>query len=263
MEYVKSGAASAVGESRLPIAFYGLSYIPLLLSLTVAGRYFHRKNDVVFLAPFKHFTTGLAMLLLALSWTHLKAVFPVAAINVAFFALLANTYRDPRYLAGMMASATIAVATWTPFVNEMQFASISLIHVLTSLTLFATALVATPRLDTMLLKIAGGPTALRMENDHLPTHVCFYFGVGLTTLLSVGWVLWVSLSTLLQAKLYSGVNYADLNVPMSLALVPLLALLLSHTVLTVRTRFALLRDGNVGHDCICRFRSCHSVEGSC
>src|SRR5262245_46462838 len=57
--------ARAIQEERLPYAFYGLTYLPLLLATMVASRRRARRGDTLFAAPLRHFSIGLGCLMLA------------------------------------------------------------------------------------------------------------------------------------------------------------------------------------------------------
>lgn len=97
--------ASAVSESRLPIAFYGLTYFPLLIALSLVARFRERTRDGLFATPLRQFAVGLASVLLAVSLTHVKAIFPVGLALCVLFAMKASLFRS-----SMMAA--LAVVTW-------------------------------------------------------------------------------------------------------------------------------------------------------
>ncbi len=77
VQQLKTSAAMAIGEDRLPIAFYGLTYLPLAIALVVASRMTHRRGHTYLSIPTKYFVIGLSVVLSALSWTHVKAIFPL------------------------------------------------------------------------------------------------------------------------------------------------------------------------------------------
>ncbi len=46
VQQIKSGAARTLGEEKLPIAFYGLTYLPLILTTSVAYKYFRIGSSI-------------------------------------------------------------------------------------------------------------------------------------------------------------------------------------------------------------------------
>ncbi|MGH7130115.1 MAG: hypothetical protein ACREIV_16205, partial [Planctomycetaceae bacterium] len=99
--------AVAVRESRLPYAFYGLTYLPLLAAAVVAARMMHRRGRELFARPLRQFSAGLACLWLAVSLSHPKAVFPVGLAMTAVFAAQTAVFRDRRLvLLGILACLT-------------------------------------------------------------------------------------------------------------------------------------------------------------
>ncbi|WLD11739.1 hypothetical protein [Planctellipticum variicoloris] len=95
-QLVQTGAA-AVHEPRLPYAFYGLTYAPFLMGLTIAAV---RVRNRVFANPCRQMAIGLGTILLCASWTHPKAMFPVGAVLTLFWASLAAILRDNRVTWG-------------------------------------------------------------------------------------------------------------------------------------------------------------------
>src|SRR5581483_11124548 len=86
--------AQIVHEERLPYAFYGLTYLPLLLAVTVAARALtsirdKRVPDDLFAPPLRLFAVALGCLMLAVSLGHPKATFPVGLCMTAAFAFQA------------------------------------------------------------------------------------------------------------------------------------------------------------------------------
>ena len=131
-------SATAVHEPRLPIAFYGLTYFPLLAGLTVlAIRLLRRRNDL-FAAPLRQFAIGLGTVLLAVSLTSVKAIFPVSLASVALFALQAALFRNRKAVG-------LGVAAWVT-------ASLSCTTFLTSVLLIAPH----PELPLLPLTVASG-----------------------------------------------------------------------------------------------------------
>src|SRR5260221_4724375 len=85
--------AVAVHEQRLPIAFYGLTYLPLLIELAGIATWAERTGNAFFARPVRQFVAGLSCLWLAVAFQHPKAVFPVGTAMVAMFALQLGLFR--------------------------------------------------------------------------------------------------------------------------------------------------------------------------
>jgi len=87
---IRNGA-DVLREERLPYAFYGLSYVPLLLGLLAAGAWATRPQSL-FAEPIRWFVFGLSVVLLAASFTHEKALFPVGVVMLVLFAMQARLF---------------------------------------------------------------------------------------------------------------------------------------------------------------------------
>lgn len=106
---VQSGAAT-VKESRLPYAFYGLTYLPVLLGFLLASVFAQRHRKDVFAIPLRQAAIGLAGLLLAAALGHPKATFPVALTMAGVFSLQAVCFHDRRLLIPV--NLALVGATW-------------------------------------------------------------------------------------------------------------------------------------------------------
>ncbi len=91
-----STSAKLVNEEKLPPAFYGLTYLPLIAGLMIASTLARKRGALLFAAPTQKYATALSVLLLAISTTHVKAMAPVAAAMVVVFALQTSLSRNPR-----------------------------------------------------------------------------------------------------------------------------------------------------------------------
>lgn len=237
VQQLKSSAAYAVGEERLPLAFYGLSYLPFLLTVAGGSLLLERRNSQAFAIPMRQFVTFLSLALFALSWTHIKASFAVAVVNLLLFSFYAVIYRDRRYAIPALAGLTIAVGTWVPYVNAMQFADIHLLHIVTSLGVFAGVLAAFPHIDRMINRLPLSSAAWRNEltdQDGQPVKLCFVLSSFLSIGLTAIWCLWViAIVTASQATGAVGTLHGLL---FGFGVIPLAALVMSLTALAVRTR---------------------------
>lgn len=153
----KSTAAATINEDRLPVAFYGLTYLPLLLALAVASRLLSNRNFHEFSFPLKRYTTCVSLLLVAISLTNIKAAFIVAAISVVAFTLYAILFRERAYLAATATSLIIAAASLVPFLNAMDWVDGDTRWTLVPLALLGLILSASRVFDRIAKKI---PSAL-------------------------------------------------------------------------------------------------------
>jgi hypothetical protein len=107
-------AATAVGETRLPYAFYGLTYFPLIVVLTLASVLLRRRGSALFADPLQKFVTVLPCLLLGVSFTHPSAVAPVALVLCPLFALQIALFRQTSYQI-LASTAFLCIAVGTPW----------------------------------------------------------------------------------------------------------------------------------------------------
>lgn len=94
---VQNGAA-AVHEQRLPLAFYGLTYLPILILFTGASVLLERFRKPVFSVPLRHAAVVLAWVLLLAACSHPKALFPVSAVMLLLFSVQMFCFTDRRFL---------------------------------------------------------------------------------------------------------------------------------------------------------------------
>ncbi|MBL9081965.1 MAG: hypothetical protein JNK76_09185 [Planctomycetales bacterium] len=87
-------AAAAIHEPRLPIAYYGFTFVPLLAAFSALGVWRARRGDELFAAPLRRSAIGLSLAFLALAITHEKAMFPAAATLTLVFAAQAVAFRN-------------------------------------------------------------------------------------------------------------------------------------------------------------------------
>jgi hypothetical protein len=113
-QVVQTGAV-AVHEARLPYAFYGLTYLPLIAAAIAASRLATRAGNWLFGEPLRAFSTALSCVLLVASLGHAKAMLPVGLVMVALFAAQTALYRDRWLCVPAVAAWFIAAHGVTPF----------------------------------------------------------------------------------------------------------------------------------------------------
>ena len=103
--YLLHESALAIRESRLPYAFYGLTYVPLLAALVSVQWLARWRGSRLFSEPVRCFCVGLSGVLLAASWTHPNALFPVGICMTLLYSWQSGVYRDRRV-------PILALAAW-------------------------------------------------------------------------------------------------------------------------------------------------------
>lgn len=94
---IRDQAASAVRESRLPYAFYGVTYAPLIALFSVASVLLNRRGGTLFATPLRTTATVLPCLLLGVSFTHPSAILPVNLLLCLIFAGQTVLFRRRSY----------------------------------------------------------------------------------------------------------------------------------------------------------------------
>ena len=188
---VRDSAAGAIGEHRLPIAFYGLTYLPLLIGLSFSSRILRLRNVVDMSRPLQHFVTLVSSILFVVALTNLKACFMVSCVNVALYLVYATLFADRRYSAVALLSLILAVGSAVPFLNQYRISvdQLPMELVPTSLAALALTLVATRIPDRILstILLPPGRHLLFQRSDESPRCICQHTGFGLATLLSLTW----------------------------------------------------------------------------
>jgi hypothetical protein len=123
---VASTAASGLNESRLPIAFYGLTCLPLILGWSTLAYALKSKSLRVAQGDWRVFympliwganLLGLALLLFSASNT--KAMFLIPACYVVYYIFQATMWNDRRYMVGTLFAMSAAIYSAVPFGNAM------------------------------------------------------------------------------------------------------------------------------------------------
>ena len=188
---VRDSAAGAIGEHRLPIAFYGLTYLPLLIGLSFSSRILRLRNVMDMSRPIQHFVTLVSSILFVVAFTNLKACFMVSCVNVALYLVYATLFADRRYAAATLLSLILAVGSAVPFLNQYRSHAdqLPLELVPTALAALALTLVATRIPDRILstIPLPAGRHPLFQRFDETPRSICQHTGFALATLLSLAW----------------------------------------------------------------------------
>jgi hypothetical protein len=104
--------AAAIQEPKLPIAYFGFTFVPLLAVFTWASLRAERRGSKLFATPLKVSAVGLSLLFLALAPTHAKAMFPAALTLLGVFAAQIALFRNRVYVVpALIASIIAAIGT--------------------------------------------------------------------------------------------------------------------------------------------------------
>ena len=150
---LKAGAEFAVNEKKLPLAFYGVTYLPLLGLLTCVSCWLSKKRRFDMSHPIQLFTTGVSVILWGSSMLNIKAAFIVSAINILCFLAYAIAFRDRRYAIGTLAAAVVCASCWVPFANAMFHWDIAFEWTAVSLIAMGALLYISKAVDRLLLSI--------------------------------------------------------------------------------------------------------------
>jgi hypothetical protein len=157
LKQIRDHGAHLVREERLPFAFYGLTYLPLLTGLTLFGAR-QSTDGGLFVRPARHFAIGMAGLLLAVSLTHAKAILPVGAVMTLVFVAQVVLFRYRHLALPAMAAFLLAAFGLEPFVKGVLEMSTPHDFRLLSLTVASALLFAIGhRVDGWLAKLSPEP----------------------------------------------------------------------------------------------------------
>ncbi|MDA1050058.1 MAG: hypothetical protein O3C40_06210 [Planctomycetota bacterium] len=183
IQQLRDQGASALNESRLPYAFYGLTYLPLIVVCVVAARQFERRGVDLFAKPLRQFCAGISLFLLAISVTHAKAFFPVASVMTGLLAWQANVFRVRRLALAAMIAFLIASSGLVSFANGVLGMSIgSEMYYLFPTLAAATLLIAGPRLSLWIERLspADAKPTRHFLIAQMPRTVSLLASIGIT-----------------------------------------------------------------------------------
>ena len=117
MRLVDSSAA-AIDESRMPFAFYGVTYLPLIAAASGLAWWFNRLGEKFFSTPMKHFSVALPILLLPVAMTHPKAMFPVSIALSLVLSAQTLLFRDRRLQVAALVACLSGIAGVPVFLDS-------------------------------------------------------------------------------------------------------------------------------------------------
>lgn len=201
MEWInalKDRAAVAVNEPKLPLAFYGITYLPLLVVLTAASCWLAKLKRRDMSLPIQAFVTGVACLLWISSLSNVKATLVVAAINVISFIAFGIAFRDRRYIVGTLAGIVACAAVWVPFANAMFAADLNSHWIALSLSCVALTLYGARFVDTLIEWLPlpeDGRTVLFVDGNHCSIPIANRLGLAMLAGLCCVRLVWHTLMT--------------------------------------------------------------------
>ncbi|MFK7819410.1 MAG: hypothetical protein AB8G99_11880 [Planctomycetaceae bacterium] len=117
---LRNAAATAINEKKLPIEYYGLTYLPLLFAGSLIARARLKISIVDFFGiPIKHFTLGMSVSLLAISYMNPGANFLVGLAMAGFLLWQAVVFRDRSVVCFSIIACVTAAVQCVPFVEQI------------------------------------------------------------------------------------------------------------------------------------------------
>lgn len=188
---LRDSAAVVIGEQRLPFAFYGLTYLPLIAVTSAFAQHSRRRGNLIFSRPLQQFSTILAVILFAMAFTHPKAMLLVSAVNVLTFAGMGSVFRDRRYIIGSLIALYAAVWSFVPGINTMTVLQISSEMQLTLLAAVAAVMTFT-RLPDRIINTIPIPDGLGhracLNRDGTSRHLAQLSGCTVAGVLLLNWI---------------------------------------------------------------------------
>ncbi len=226
-------SATLIGEKRLPYAFYGLSYLPLIAGLMITSLYAGRRGLALLAGPAQQYGTMLSALLLIMSVTHAKAMMPVSLVMMGVFALQTMLARQPRI--AMLGIVALLLGAWgiVDFLHETTSLSLPFEVRMFCMIAAATVLfVPGVMIDRRLAAMSGDDANLEASDERqLPIArrfaPCEFASVAVTLLLAACWSL--SFGVHLTPHM-EGINAPSINTLSLLSGLGSLALLAAHSL---------------------------------
>ncbi|MBI2826973.1 MAG: hypothetical protein HYX69_20040 [Planctomycetia bacterium] len=185
------GVAIAVHEPKMPWAYYGLTFLPLLVATTSASAWATRRGQELFARPMRLYAIGLAMLLLSAAPTHAKAFFPVAVAMSGLFAAQTIVFRNRGLAIPALLATSLAAWGFAPFVEAVFAVSLPAAASMTCLlVLAATLLVWGGRVDRIMAPLPVRVAGLQTDDDvdTSTRHLCQHASLLLTLGAAVAWI---------------------------------------------------------------------------
>jgi hypothetical protein len=184
---IVSQGAVAVSESRLPLPFYGLTYLPLLAGLLIVGGIARRRGRSILLTPIREYSFVLAAILLVASFGHFKATFPVTAVMVAVYAAHAAVFSDRRSAWAATIALLSAAYGLSPFARGVLFINLPEVvsEYFAAIAAGGLLLLVSRRIDPLVGRLTYPAITESVEFTASP---CRYMSIAASTLLAAIWI---------------------------------------------------------------------------
>lgn len=114
---MRDAAAHGLRTPTLPVAFYGLTYLPFILGIATLYRVLRTRTTSQLLEPLRTLACCLAVILQVAATTNAQALFLVSAVNVVTFYALGMILRDRSIARISLISLVAAFTMLMPFLD--------------------------------------------------------------------------------------------------------------------------------------------------
>ncbi|MBL8809223.1 MAG: hypothetical protein JNM43_03515 [Planctomycetaceae bacterium] len=190
---VGRSVATALNQPRLPIAFYGLTYIPLIVGMSAFYRLAGWRDSGSLLRPLANYSLGLTVLLQIIALTHPVAAFIVSAVNVAVFPLIAWLQRRDQIAHLSLVSLLLCALTGIQFWNSVFVTHYGMIETIMLLAALGSVLAITRVTDVMVKWISANAAGLQSDDSaaRLPANIGEVTGLMLAFIAGISWIVGV------------------------------------------------------------------------
>ncbi len=170
---MRDAAAAGLQTPKLPVAFYGLTYLPLILGVATLYRVLRTRTTSCLVEPLKIFSCCLAVTLQVAAMTNAQALFLVSAVNVVMFYVLGMILRERAIARISLISLVAAVTMLMPFLAADSGSTKMIILLLRSTSSIAMSLgvlgfvLAVTRIGDRLLQLVPDTESVNGENSRL------------------------------------------------------------------------------------------------
>ena len=170
---ISNAAAAGLQTPKLPVAFYGLTYLPLILGVATLYRVLRARTKSLLVEPLRTFACCLAVILQVAAMTNAQALFLVSAVNVVTFYALGVILRERSVARISLISLVAAVTMLVPFLAEDSGSTQMINLLLRSTSSIAMSLgvlgfvLAVTRIGDRLLQLVPDTASVSGENSRL------------------------------------------------------------------------------------------------
>lgn len=187
---VGRSVATALNQPRLPFAFYGLTYIPLIVGMSTFYRIAGRRDPDTLLRPLANYSLGLAVFLQIIALTHPVAAFVVSAVNVVIFPLVAWMQRRDQIAHLSLVSMVLCALTGVQFWNSVFVTHHGMIETTMIVAALGSVLAITRVTDVLVRLINANSAGLPSDDSvaRLPANIGEITGLMLSFIAGISWI---------------------------------------------------------------------------